>query len=77
MGGFFFENGPMRIQSDYGMHHNNWSWDGLMDYFWVDQPVYVLVSSSRPKHLAAPSGTGYSTAGAKGFGRLFRRIWHS
>jgi carboxypeptidase D len=39
MAGFFFENGPIRIEPDYSMAQNNWSWNNLMDYFWIDNPV--------------------------------------
>ncbi|KAJ3559619.1 hypothetical protein NM688_g231 [Phlebia brevispora] len=49
--GFFFENGPLHIRYDYSMFYNNYSWDHLADYFWIDQPV----------------GTGWATADEDGF----------
>ncbi|KAF8659838.1 hypothetical protein AX16_001723 [Volvariella volvacea WC 439] len=49
--GLFFENGPIRIGGDYSILPNNYSWDRLADYFWVDQPV----------------GVGYSTADEDGY----------
>ncbi|KAF7798025.1 hypothetical protein EIP86_009237 [Pleurotus ostreatoroseus] len=49
--GMFFENGPLHIRYDYSMFYNNYSWDHLADYFWIDQPV----------------GTGWATADADGF----------
>lgn len=51
MYGLFFENGPIRIQPDYQITPNPYSWDRLADYFWIDQPV----------------GVGYSTADANGY----------
>ncbi|KAF5383799.1 hypothetical protein D9615_003548 [Tricholomella constricta] len=51
MYGMFFENGPIRIQPDYRITSNPYSWNKLADYFWIDQPV----------------GVGYSTADANGY----------
>ncbi|GLB41836.1 putative peptidase S10 family protein [Lyophyllum shimeji] len=51
MYGLLFENGPIRIQPDYQITSNPYSWNKLADYFWVDQPV----------------GVGYSTADANGY----------
>ncbi|KAG6812783.1 hypothetical protein H0H92_000553 [Tricholoma furcatifolium] len=51
MYGLFFENGPIRINPDYSIKSNNYSWSHLADYFWIDQPV----------------GVGYSTADADGY----------
>ncbi|EIN09574.1 alpha/beta-hydrolase [Punctularia strigosozonata HHB-11173 SS5] len=53
MAGLFFENGPIRIEPDYSIAYNNWSWHNLMDYFWIDNPV----------------GVGYSTAESDGFAK--------
>ncbi|KAJ3510060.1 hypothetical protein NLJ89_g4887 [Agrocybe chaxingu] len=44
MFGLFFENGPIRINGDYSLQSNPYSWDKLADYFWIDQPV----SDGRP-----------------------------
>ncbi|KZV83424.1 alpha/beta-hydrolase [Exidia glandulosa HHB12029] len=49
--GFLFENGPFHIDNDLGVYKNNFSWDGLADAIWVDQPV----------------GTGFSTADEMGY----------
>lgn len=51
MVGLLFENGPIHIRDDYSVFSNNFSWNHLADYFWVDQPV----------------GTGFSTADEAGF----------
>ncbi|PFH51848.1 hypothetical protein AMATHDRAFT_58385 [Amanita thiersii Skay4041] len=51
MYGMFFENGPIRIASDYSISSNPHSWNQLADFFWIDQPV----------------GVGYSTADADGY----------
>ncbi|TFK39879.1 Alpha/Beta hydrolase protein [Crucibulum laeve] len=51
MYGAFFENGPIRINGDYSASPNQYSWDKLADYFWIDQPV----------------GVGFSTADANGY----------
>ncbi|KAG5715584.1 Vitellogenic carboxypeptidase [Termitomyces sp. T112] len=51
MYGLFFENGPIRIHPDYSVTSNDYSWNKLADYFWIDQPV----------------GVGYSTADADGY----------
>ncbi|THH00602.1 hypothetical protein EW026_g1946 [Hermanssonia centrifuga] len=48
------QNGPLHIRNDYSMFSNNFSWDHLADYIWVDQPV----------------GTGFSTCDEQGFGML-------
>ncbi|KDQ48904.1 hypothetical protein JAAARDRAFT_201343 [Jaapia argillacea MUCL 33604] len=48
--GFMEENGPLHVTNDYSIVLNNYSWDKLVDVFWVDQPV----------------GTGYSTASNDG-----------
>ncbi|KAI0792052.1 alpha/beta-hydrolase [Abortiporus biennis] len=48
--GFHFENGPIAIQPDYSIKENPFSWDKLVDTFWIDQPV----------------GTGYSTVDSTG-----------
>ncbi|KIJ47957.1 hypothetical protein M422DRAFT_28501 [Sphaerobolus stellatus SS14] len=50
--GLFYENGPIHLSPANGsMIPNNFSWDTLMDMFWIDQPV----------------GTGYSTADDEGY----------
>lgn len=36
------QNGPIRIHPDYSVTSNDYSWNKLADYFWIDQPVYVL-----------------------------------
>ncbi|KAF9258269.1 alpha/beta-hydrolase [Marasmius fiardii PR-910] len=49
--GLMTENGPLRVQGDFSITQNNFSWHKLADAFWVDQPV----------------GTGYSTSDANGY----------
>ncbi|KAJ6534638.1 alpha/beta-hydrolase [Mycena vulgaris] len=51
MVGFFIENGPIRIGVDGTISANNYSWDKVADYIWIDQPV----------------GVGFSTADAAGY----------
>lgn len=33
------QNGPIQLQSDYSAKPNQYSWNKLADYFWIDQPV--------------------------------------
>jgi carboxypeptidase D len=49
--GLLLENGPIHISNDYSIVPNNYSWDKLADYIWIDQPV----------------GTGWSTADSTGY----------
>ncbi|EIW58500.1 alpha/beta-hydrolase [Trametes versicolor FP-101664 SS1] len=49
--GLTSENGPIHINADFSAQQNNFSWDRLADYVWVDQPV----------------GVGFSTADSAGF----------
>ncbi|OBZ74243.1 Serine carboxypeptidase-like 21 [Grifola frondosa] len=49
--GFLYENGPIHIRPDDSLFHNNYSWEQVADYVWIDQPV----------------GTGWSTADETGF----------
>ncbi|TDL23044.1 alpha/beta-hydrolase [Rickenella mellea] len=51
MAGLVLENGPLRIQADVSMAGNKYSWNNLVDSFWIDQPV----------------GTGFSTADSQGY----------
>ncbi|KAI9065255.1 alpha/beta-hydrolase [Trametes sanguinea] len=44
-------NGPVHIDSNFRAVPNNFSWDKLADYFWIDQPV----------------GVGFSTADSAGY----------
>ncbi|TFK46525.1 alpha/beta-hydrolase [Heliocybe sulcata] len=37
--GLLLENGPIHIAPDYSAYSNNYSWDTLADYVWIDQPV--------------------------------------
>ena len=39
--GLLLENGPLNIDVNGNVVQNNFSWDQLVDYIWVDQPVYV------------------------------------
>ena len=39
--GLILENGPLHVTESGSMVPNNFSWDKLIDYIWVDQPVYV------------------------------------
>ncbi|KAI0831822.1 Alpha/Beta hydrolase protein [Trametes gibbosa] len=56
--GFLYENGPIRMQPDGSVSQNNDSWDHLVDYIWIDQPV----------------GTGWSTTDSDGYGLSQRLI---
>ncbi|KLO07455.1 alpha/beta-hydrolase [Schizopora paradoxa] len=49
--GLMLENGPIQVLENGSMVQNDWSWDKLADYIWIDQPV----------------GTGYSTADTTGY----------
>ncbi|KAH9849948.1 alpha/beta-hydrolase [Lenzites betulinus] len=49
--GFLYENGPIRMQPNGALSPNNYSWDSLADYIWIDQPV----------------GTGFSTTDSDGY----------
>lgn len=40
--GLLEENGPLLTQADGSLASNPYGWSGLVDYVWVDQPVYVL-----------------------------------
>ncbi|KIM90542.1 hypothetical protein PILCRDRAFT_186958 [Piloderma croceum F 1598] len=51
MAGLTLENGPIQVTSEYSIVQNNFSWNGLADYIWIDQPV----------------GTGFATADATGY----------
>lgn len=35
----FLQNGPLQVTSNYSIRSNNYSWDRLADYIWIDQPV--------------------------------------
>ena len=39
--GLLLENGPLLVTEDGSLRSNNASWANLVDYVWVDQPVYV------------------------------------
>ena len=39
--GLLLENGPLLVTEEGGLRANNASWSKLVDYVWVDQPVYV------------------------------------
>ncbi|KAI5123819.1 hypothetical protein M0805_009111 [Coniferiporia weirii] len=49
--GLIAETGPLRIQDDLSMKPNNYSWNNLVDSFWVDNPV----------------GVGFATADSTGY----------
>lgn len=51
LAGLTLENGPFRVQNDYSIVQNNYSWHKIADYIWIDQPV----------------GTGFSTSDATGY----------
>jgi hypothetical protein len=40
------QNGPIRIATDYSAYANQYSWNHLADYFWLDQPVYVSFAAT-------------------------------
>lgn len=37
--GLMLENGPLHVAADGSIIGNNFSWDKVVDYIWVDQPV--------------------------------------
>ncbi|OSD04774.1 alpha/beta-hydrolase [Trametes coccinea BRFM310] len=49
--GLTSENGPVHVDSNFRLTPNNFSWDKLADYVWIDQPV----------------GVGFSTADSAGY----------
>ncbi|KAI0954566.1 hypothetical protein AcW1_006420 [Taiwanofungus camphoratus] len=49
--GLLYENGPIHIHPNYSAYENNYSWNRLADYIWIDQPV----------------GTGWATADEDGY----------
>ncbi|KAI0372590.1 alpha/beta-hydrolase [Pilatotrama ljubarskyi] len=49
--GFIYENGPIRMQPDGSISPDEYSWDRLADYIWIDQPV----------------GTGWATTDSDGY----------
>jgi len=57
--GFFFENGPIRIEADYSASANNYSWDKLVDTIWIDQPVGVGYSTLHPNASGPGNYTGW------------------
>lgn len=48
--GLMLENGPLHVAADGSMIPNQFSWDKLVDYIWVDQPVYVKIHHSFLSH---------------------------
>lgn len=46
----------MRVQDDLSLKPNNFSWNTLVDTFWVDNPV----------------GVGFATADSNGYGKILR-----
>jgi hypothetical protein len=57
-------------RNDYSISANNYSWDKLADYVWIDQPVYVLTSIWINFIESYFSGTGWATADSTGYGEL-------
>ena len=41
--GLLLEIGPLLVVDGGGLVQNNVSWANLVDYVWVDQPVYVFI----------------------------------
>ena len=41
------QNGPIQIAGDYSVHKNNFSWDHLADWVWVDTIMYVAFLTNR------------------------------
>ena len=37
------QNGPLHVADNHSLYSNNFSWDKLADYVWIDQPVYVTI----------------------------------
>jgi hypothetical protein len=40
--GLMLENGPIHVLEDGSIVENQFSWDKLVDYVFIDQPVYVM-----------------------------------
>jgi hypothetical protein len=73
--GLLEENGPLLSTVDGSVAPNPYSWDKLVDYIWIDQPVYVLYPVvvcrySFTSHVfrSSFSGVGFATADSTGYG---------
>jgi carboxypeptidase D len=53
MYGMLYENGPIRLQDNYSVGPQNYSWDRVADYFWIDQPVGVGFSTVQNSSFVA------------------------
>ena len=42
--GLLEEFGPILMTEEGGLRSNDFAWTNLVDYVWVDQPVYVITS---------------------------------
>lgn len=53
MAGLMTENGPIQVEAGTeGLVSNPYAWSNLIDYIWVDQPVYVfLIDRSLYRYL--------------------------
>ncbi|KAG0699895.1 alpha beta-hydrolase [Suillus ampliporus] len=49
--GLLFENGPIHVQNNYSLFENQYAWNTVADYVWIDQPV----------------GVGFGTADSTGY----------
>ncbi|KAG1721432.1 Alpha/Beta hydrolase protein [Suillus paluster] len=49
--GLLFENGPIHVQNNYSLFENQYAWNTIADYVWIDQPV----------------GVGFGTADSTGY----------
>lgn len=41
--GLLEEFGPILMTEEGGLRSNDFAWTNLVDYVWVDQPVYVII----------------------------------
>ena len=74
--GLLEEFGPILMTEEGGLRSNDFAWTNLVDYVWVDQPVYVITSITEEyvridffsNNLFINSGVGFATADSTGYG---------
>ena len=73
--GLLEEFGPILMTEEGGLRSNDFAWTNLVDYVWVDQPVYVIIFITEEYvridfffFLFINSGVGFATADSTGYG---------